>query len=422
MKKSNLQKQSHNANTDYVFDIQQRLLKLKRAEPTLIHLRDGELVLYRRAGSHFWHCSFKLQNKKRVRTTTKKMSIEQAIPQACLIYDEARFRHRLGLAHKSKSCTEIAQETVMLMKKQLDQGMGKVVYKSYITCIEKYFMPYFKDHYFEQLTHKDIVDFELWRNRQMQKTPKSSTLRNFASAWNKMIDTAVQHGWLTKDNNIPSLSTVGVKGTSRPAFNEAEIKRLLDFLPQWSTQGRSAIEQAIRPLLWDYVEILLYTGIRHGTEALNIRWKDIQWYKQADGDFLRIWVSGKTGGRWIIAKHQAVDTLKRLHQRIQSIQHLTFEELLSSNVKDLIFTTDDGYQPRRLDGTFKKLLRDMDMIYAENGQHRTLYSLRHTYATFELLNGRVDIHTLAKQMGNSAAMIEKHYSKLTATMAAKRLA
>lgn len=122
------------------------------------------------------------------------MSIEQAIPQACLLYDEARFRHRLGLAHKSKSCTEIAQETVMLMKKQLDQGMGKVVYKSFITCIEKYFMPYFKDHYFEQLTHKDIVDFELWRNRQMQKIPKSSTLRNFASAWNKMIETAVQHG------------------------------------------------------------------------------------------------------------------------------------------------------------------------------------------------------------------------------------
>lgn len=174
--------------------------------------------------------------------------------------------------------------------------------------------------------------------------------------------------------------------------------------------------------MWDYVEILLYTGIRHGTEALNIRWKDIQWYTQNDGDFLRIWVNGKTGGRWIIAKHQAVDTLKRLHQRIQSLQHFTFEDLLTANVKDLIFTTDDGYQPRRLDGTFKKLLRDMDMIYAESGQHRTLYSLRHTYATFELLSGRVDIHTLAKQMGNSAAMIEKHYSKLTATMAARRLA
>jgi hypothetical protein len=40
----------------------------------------------------------------------------------------------------------------------------------------------------------------------------------------------------------------------------------------------------------------------------------------------------------------------------------------------------------------------------------------------ELLENSTDIHTLAKQMGNSSTMIEKHYSKLTATMAAKQLA
>jgi hypothetical protein len=34
----------------------------------------------------------------------------------------------------------------------------------------------------------------------------------------------------------------------------------------------------------------------------------------------------------------------------------------------------------------------------------------------------VDKHILARQMGTSVGMIEKHYSKLTATMAAERLA
>jgi hypothetical protein len=48
--------------------------------------------------------------------------------------------------------------------------------------------------------------------------------------------------------------------------------------------------------------------------------------------------------------------------------------------------------------------------------------LRHTYATLELIENRTDLHTLAKQMGTSVGMIEKHYSKLTATMAADRLA
>jgi hypothetical protein len=36
--------------------------------------------------------------------------------------------------------------------------------------------------------------------------------------------------------------------------------------------------------------------------------------------------------------------------------------------------------------------------------------------------GGADIHTLSKQMGNSAAMIERHYSKLTATTPADRFA
>lgn len=55
------------------------------------------------------------------------------------------------------------------------------------------------------------------------------------------------------------------------------------------------------------------------------------------------------------------------------------------------------------------------------GQIRILYSLRHT----SMLRWRcrmmgTDIHALSKQMDNSAAIIERHYSKLTATKAAER--
>jgi len=51
-----------------------------------------------------------------------------------------------------------------------------------------------------------------------------------------------------------------------------------------------------------------------------------------------------------------------------------------------------------------------------------LYSLRHSYATMSLMDGQMDMHTLAKQMGTSIGMLEQHYSKMTATMAADRLA
>ena len=87
-----------------------------------------------------------------------------------------------------------------------------------------------------------------------------------------------------------------------------------------------------------------------------------------------------------------------------------------------LFRFSNGYEPHSFVGTFRKLMRDSGLMKDAEGQTRTLYSLRHTYATLELLNNSTDIHTLSKQMGNSAAMIERHYSKLTATMAADKLA
>ena len=59
-------------------------------------------------------------------------------------------------------------------------------------------------------------------------------------------------------------------------------------------------------------------------------------------------------------------------------------------------------------------MRDTGLLTCpRTGQDRTLYSLRHTYATFSLLNDGMDLHTLAVQMGTSILMIERHYSHLT---------
>ena len=53
------------------------------------------------------------------------------------------------------------------------------------------------------------------------------------------------------------------------------------------------------------------------------------------------------------------------------------------------------------------------------GKERSLYSLRHYYATQKLLED-VPINDLAEQMGTSILMITKHYSHLTSLMKAKQ--
>jgi integrase len=398
------------------------LTRLQYAQPTSVQLRDGDVIVFRRTDSPLWQFRYRIRNGTWHRQSTKRASLELAVTVACEAYDLARFRHRLGLAQNTRSFAQIAAVALEELRRQIDAARGKTAYDSYVSCIERYFLPYFGDTQFEQLTHQDIVDFELWRDRQMAKKPRASTLMNFASAWNRLRETGVRHGWISPSAKIPKLTTIGIKSVARPAFTRAEIDQLLAAMPAWAGQGRLAIEKITRPLVRDYVEMLLYTGMRHGTEALGVRWQHVSWHLDKGVRYLRIWVDGKTGGRWLIAKHAALAVFERLHARQSDIAGMTFEQLLTSNCSQLVFRCADLHQPARVDGMFKRLLKDTGLMLTGNGEVRTLYSLRHTYATLELLENGTDIHTLARQMGNSVLMIERHYSKLTATMAAEQLA
>ena len=400
--------------------------------PQQLHLRDGEVVLYRRRHSLQYQCRYKLADGTWCRRSTAKASLELAALAACELYDEARFRQRLGLAHRAQSVAHLAELTGRELRRQIELGHGKSVYGSYLSCIERYFIPFFTHQHLESLTHSDITEFELWRNKQMQKQPKASTLQNFASAWNKVIATAVEHGYISERVPVPRMQVKGAKSQPRAAFTESEVAQLRSYMATWvegSSKANKSTESDMRHLLCDYIEMLL-TGMRHGTEALGVRWKDVCWHTQGGKRYLRIWVNGKTGGRWLIAKHAALEVLQRLHDRQAALNTQSLETTLQGEGDDkankaanhLLFTFSNGYQPTSLNGAFKRLMRDSGLLKDADGHNRTLYSLRHTYATLELLRASTDIHTLAKQMGNSAAVIERHYSKLTATMAAERLA
>ena len=57
----------------------------------------------------------------------------------------------------------------------------------------------------------------------------------------------------------------------------------------------------------------------------------------------------------------------------------------------------------------------------EESPHRTLYSLRHTYATQRLINGDIGVYELARNMGTSIRELERTYSKALPQAFAKQL-
>jgi len=80
-------------------------------------------------------------------------------------------------------------------------------------------------------------------------------------------------------------------------------------------------------------------------------------------------------------------------------------------------------KPTSFPKLFDLYLREHNLqIDPIKGQKRVLYSLRHTYATLALTYDKnVEIRTLAKQMGTSVQMIEKHYDHLDVVKAAHKL-
>jgi hypothetical protein len=100
---------------------------------------------------------------------------------ACDRYDEARFRERAGLPPVVKRFEDIAKACVAEMRNEITRGTGKRIFKDYIQVIERYFIPFFGQMYMTSITVKEIAEFEAWRDEEMKKKPKASTLLTFTS-------------------------------------------------------------------------------------------------------------------------------------------------------------------------------------------------------------------------------------------------
>ena len=398
-------------------------LRLTTRLDTTHHLRDGEVVLYLRPGSSVWQVRYKLLDRRWHCVTTRQRQLDGAKRVACEIYDRARFREDEGLPKRTKRFDVIARECIKALEREIEQGIRRETNRDYIRATNNYLIPYFGKFMLANITIDRVRHYEQWRNEKMGRVPISSTLANHASAFSRILDFAIEQGWLSDRVAIPRLNRKGKKGSARPGFSREELVKLMEFLPQWSRAGERKTHTEMRLLLRDYVEALLGTGCRSGRESMAMQWRHLEWHVDSKTNlrYLRIWVSGKTGGRWLIAKHWAIAVFERLAVRQGLGENL--DQAIAAKSEAWVFATSAGIRPNSLHTSFELLLADADMrVDPISGRNRSLYSLRHSYATMSLMDGQMDMHTLAKQMGTSIGMLEQHYSKMTATMAADRLA
>lgn len=383
----------------------------KLSENTVV-ISDGDIKLYKRRNSSVWQAKFKIDNRW-VRISTERRKLDEAKVQAKEQIVEFKIKQRNQIPIVTKTFASVAKLAISEMQNELKRGGGTKSLNDYIIVANKYLIPYFGRRSITSIDYEAIVEFDKWRTKEMGREPHASTVNTHNSALSRIFDAALKRGFITK-SHVPMLINKKRDSSRRPDFTLDEYQTLIRKLRSFIAASRDGKSREMRELMRDYVLILANTGMREGTETANLRWKHVQMFEEDGYTYLAMHVRGKTGPREIICRSNTLTYLRRIHARSNDLNKMTFEQLLKSKVNKPVFRLADGTVTKNLRQTFKAFLKFCGLLECpRTGKDRTLYSLRHTYATFALTRHGVDIHALAKQMGTSIVMIERHYSHLT---------
>lgn len=378
-----------------------------------IHKR---LVLDKRENSNNWYARLTFSDGVIIRRSTKTEDLELAKEVALKIYYETQARIENKLPPSSRKFRHVAEHTIKRMNQDLNAGVGKSAYKDYISALKVWFIPYFGKIDISKINLKALSEFNTWRDEKHGKRFSQSGINNHNAALNKVLNEAELNGWITKAMR-PILLNKGVATKNRGSFSNKEYNQLHMALRNFHTKTTNKKAAATRETLRNYLLVLANTGIRHGTEALNLRWCNIDWYEQNEEKYLEFNVDGKTGSRSLIGRDSLKDPLMRQSKLNPKLDFNNLDNLLESKSDEYVFTNRLGERATvfNLNRAFNALLEGLSLKVGSDNKERTLYSLRHYYATQDLSRG-MSTHLLAKQLGNSTKMLDQHYSKVSARL------
>ncbi len=398
-------------------------------------------MLYKRERSGVWQCRYKVGEVWQ-RATTKERDFEKAKDRAKHLMITAEVRKAQNLPVVTRRFRDVAKLAVQRLKDEIASGNGKVIYTDYIRVINDVCIPFLGNRNVATIDYEVLQEFDDWRTLMMGKAPTKSTLMTQNAALNRVFDEAVIRGFLVQANK-PVLKAKGKKSERHADFTTKELKALLGGFDAWVERGRDDESKELRALMRDYVHALVDTGARPGDELMNLKWKQVKVSVKprvmedgydVHGDLLEthdlqlsceMTVTGKTGARTMLGMERTVRAMQRIAQRNYKVVGTVLEPLkhvATANNNDFVFRTKAKTKPTSFQKLFASYLEEHNLLVdPATERKRVFYSLRHTYATQMLTNDGVPIHTLAKQMGTSVVMIERHYSHLKVVKAIDQL-
>lgn len=374
---------------------------------------DGSIVLYRRGGkSGIYHVRLKIPGaKNHKRLSTRKSDRSEAIRVAQELYDENSYQFRATGSIDSKTYRDVFTEWE---KSRLHYHRSNDERDRTVEYTKTYSLEYFGGKKIDQITTAEFHRYWDWRRQNFKrKKPTNDTLNRERAAIKSLMKYAFDRGYISKPLEIEKLKTRGIR--RRSTFSDDEWTRIYTGMREWVKEGKANGHWRQRYLLQQYVLLMSNSGIRIG-EMREATWGDVSKFQGDEESQIIIKVDGKTGMREVILNPDSELYLKRLYDLRRS-------ELNGADPKsqeNIFLNLKTGKPIQSFKVGFNSILNYCNVPIMADGMNRTIYSLRHFYATKRIL-GKASLLDTAKNMGTSVSMLENHYGHLTTKDRVSRL-
>ena len=418
--------------------------------------KDGAIYLFKRADyvKPTWFCRVKVPNAKGyISCSTKTTDEHAAYKFADDLFHKSLVRVHSGQDLNSKKALLALKEFIDFVEKNEKPTQSRLI-KLYVL---KGWEAFFGNKRLKEITTATLVEMNQWisdksierqiqHNKTQQEkyeklkakealrdTPRRknaktiqppvvhpirpispNTIKRTTNYQRQFFNWCVDRAYLDASPKFPKLKS---EANRRPHFDNKDWARLTRHIREFVKSDNPNVIRD-RTMVTRYVLILANTGIRVG-EARTLKWRDLREIPPTKGSNqpsdIALFVTGKTGPREVVARTPDVKTY------FKRILELRVKELgTKPNNDDFIFCNRDGTPIASFKKSFAALLKSAGVETDSHGNKRTIYSLRHTYATFRLQEG-VHQFILAKNMGTSTAMLEKHYGHTSNVASAAEL-